>query len=263
MSELEIIPTEAELVKREPPPPDALMRLIERAVMTPDFDVVKLEKLFEVKAKWDALEARRAFVAALSEARAKIKPIKKLRTVEFEAKDKTKADTHYKHEALSDIADAIDPILAQHGLSYRYVTNAAPGQPISVTCIIAHRLGHEEQNTITAIHDASGNKNPIQAMGSTVTYLQRYTLKAALGLAAAYDDDGKAAGKPLEEDLPITDAQIGKLKKMLDEDGADVAKFCEYFEVDNLAEIPASRFDQALKTIEARRKQMKRKGAAA
>ena len=33
-------------------------------------------------------------------------------------------------------------------------------------------------------------RTAIQALGSTQTYLQRYTLKAALGLSASKDDDG-------------------------------------------------------------------------
>ena len=49
-----------------------------------------------------------------------------------------------------------------------------------MTCVVSHRLGHSEENTLTAGRDESGNKNNIQAVGSTITYLQRYTLKAAL-----------------------------------------------------------------------------------
>ena len=41
--------------------------------------------------------------------------------------------------------------------------------------------------------DNSGSKNSIQAIGSTTTYLQRYTLFSILGLAAGEDDDGSAA----------------------------------------------------------------------
>jgi hypothetical protein len=58
-----------------------------------------------------------------------------------------------------------------------------------VTCIIAHSAGYSEENSLSAPFDPSGNKNPLQAIGSAQTYLQRYTLKAALGLAAAKDDD--------------------------------------------------------------------------
>jgi hypothetical protein len=49
--------------------------------------------------------------------------------------------------------------------------------------------------------DDSGNKNKIQQAGSTVTYLQRYTLLAVTGLSTQdQDDDGQGAdddGEPL------------------------------------------------------------------
>ena len=54
-----------------------------------------------------------------------------------------------------------------------------------MTCVLSHRDGHFEETTLTAGRDDSGKKNAIQQVGSTITYLQRYTLKAALGLAAA------------------------------------------------------------------------------
>ena len=42
--------------------------------------------------------------------------------------------------------------------------------------------------------------NHSQAVGSVCTYLQRYTLKAALGLAAAVDDDAQSAKPPPENE---------------------------------------------------------------
>lgn len=65
---------------------------------------------------------------------------------------------------------------------------------MTITCVISHRDSHGEENSLSAGADHSGEKNAIQAIGSTPTYLQRITLKVALGLAAAEDDDGKAAG---------------------------------------------------------------------
>jgi hypothetical protein len=235
---------------------DALMRLIERAVLTPDFDVVKLEKLFEVKAKWDALEARRAFDAAMAAARAELKPIAKKRLVDFPAKDEGKSRTTYKHESLGDVAEAIDPILAKFGLSYRFRTKAAPDQPITVVCIVTHAMGHAEENEITAKHDATGNKNSIQAIGSTITYLQRYTLKAALGLAAAYDDDGKAAGAT---DDPITEEQRDQLCSLLMEVEADVEKFCSYIGVEKIVDLRQSKFGAAIEAAQAKRRKTARK----
>lgn len=264
MSEQELIPIAPAPLATEPASTssDALMRMIERGVMSADFDVAKLEKLLQVKKEWDAIEARKAFDRAMAAARAELKPIAKKRLVDFPAKDEGKGRTTYKHEALSDVAEAIDPILAKFGLSYRFRTKAAPDQPITVVCIVSHAMGHAEENEITAKHDSTGNKNNIQAIGSTITYLQRYTLKAALGLAAAYDDDGKAAGKAPDD--KITDAQRERLRTMLDEDNTDLASFCEFAEVDSLADIPQSRFDDLIKAVELRRQhKAKKKGAAA
>ena len=52
---------------------------------------------------------------------------------------------------------------------------------------------------MTADKDTSGNKNSIQSIGSTRTYLQRYTLIGALGLSTAEDDtDGHGAASKKE-----------------------------------------------------------------
>ena len=81
--------------------------------------------------------------------------------------------------------------MAAHGLSYRFRT--IQDGAIKVTCILSHKSGHSEENTLSGPADASGSKNAIQAIGSTLTYLQRYTLTQALGLAASDDDDGRSA----------------------------------------------------------------------
>jgi hypothetical protein len=58
-----------------------------------------------------------------------------------------------------------------------------------VTCHVSHEKGHRESTSLTGPEDVSGGKNPIQTIGSTVTYLQRYTMVSALGLSTADQDD--------------------------------------------------------------------------
>lgn len=168
---------------------DPMVSMIERVVMNPDADLDKLERMLAMKERLDAQNARVAFAAALSAARAEIPPIIKDATVDFTS---GKGRTHYKHETLSGIAKVIDPVLAQYGLSYRFRTGQGGGG-VTVTCIIAHASGHSEETSLSCSPDGSGSKNAFQAVGSAVTYLQRYTLKAALGLSAEVDDDGQAA----------------------------------------------------------------------
>jgi hypothetical protein len=202
-------------------------------------DVGTLEKLLDLQQRWERGEARKAFDAAMAEAKASMPAIIKGREVDFTT---DKGRTNYRYEDLGSIAAAINPILAQHGLSYRFRTESPPNAPISVTCIISHRLGHSEENTLSAPRDDSGRKNAIQAIGSAVTYLQRYTLKAALGLAASNDDDGRAAGGEPDPQSPPRQQQpppriraaaepfIAKAKEEIEAAGKDVDAAFEAFE---------------------------------
>lgn len=151
-----------------------------------------LDKMMGLQERWEANQARKAFDAAMAAARAEIKPIVKRREVDFTS---NRGRTNYKYEDLAQIAEEIDPILGRHGLSYRY-RSAQDAKQLSVTCIICHSAGHFEETTLCADNDESGNKNSIQAIGSAATYLQRYTLKLALGLSAAHDDDGNGGEQP-------------------------------------------------------------------
>lgn len=176
-------------------PADPMVSMIERIVLNPDADLDKLERMLALKRDHDRDNARIAFARALAAARAQIPPIMKDATVDFTS---SKGRTYYQHETLAGIARVIDPILSEFGLSYRFRTNQGNGG-VCVTCIIAHADGHSEETSLTCAPDGSGNKNPFQAVGSAVTYLQRYTLKASLGLSAEVDDDAQAAA-PRRED---------------------------------------------------------------
>lgn len=202
-----------------------------------------LEKLMSLQERWEANQARKAFDEAMASAKAEIPVIMKNRTVDFTS---AKGRTHYRHEDLAEVARTVTPILAKHGLSYRFRTSSAVNEPVVVTCIVSHRDGHFEENTLTAGRDDSGNKNNIQAVGSTLTYLQRMTLKAALGLAASDDDDGAAsAGSP----DTVSEEKLAQLIELAEAVSADKAAFCKYMKIKSLADLPAKDFDRAVAAL--------------
>ena len=223
---------------------DSLMQLIERVAISPDADIAKLERLFEFKERWERHAARKAFDEAVAAARAEIPPIAKNRTVDFTS---IKGRTNYRHEDLAEIARTVDPVLSKHGLSYRWRTNSSPNEPVSVTCIVSHRMGYSEENTLCAGRDDTGNKNGIQAIGSTITYLQRYTLKAALGLAASNDDDGRGIGNG----AAVSDEQAAELTRL-----ATAAKcvdaFLKWIGAPSISDVPAAKYEQAVAALRAR-----------
>lgn len=223
----------------------ALMAMIERAAMSPEFDVAKLQQLLDVRDRWEAKEARKAFDAALSAAKAEIKPIIKNREVDFTSQ---KGRTRYDYEDLAQIAEHVDPILSKHGLSYRHRPKQE-GKKLFITCILSHQAGHSEETTLSADNDDTGNKNGIQGIGSTATFLQRYTLKLALGLSASKDDDGRSSEK-IER---ITDSQAADIRALIGEVKADEGKFLRYLKVKSIEDIPAQALKHAVSALEAKR----------
>ena len=172
--------------------------MIERAIAS-GASVEVMEKLLDMHARWEAMQARKAFDNAMAQLRENMPTVVKNQNVDFTTQ---KGRTNYKYEDLSDVTEALSPVMSGLGLSFRWRTDNSSGG-VKVTCVITHRDGHSEETSLVAPVDQSGNKNAIQAIGSAVTYLQRYTLKAAVGIAASNDDDGRSAGaRPDEQQSP-------------------------------------------------------------
>jgi hypothetical protein len=199
--------------------------------------VETVERLMAMQERWEANQARKAFDAAIATAKGEIKPVVRNRA----------GHNNKGYADFAAIAKAVDPILAAHGLSYRFRT--AQGERISVTCVLAHRDGHSEETTLTGPADKTGSKNDIQAIGSTLTYLQRYSLVQALGLAAADDDDGCAAG----DDGVITDEQADQITGLLTETKSDVTAFLKWLRVESVSDIPLARFGEAIAKLQAKK----------
>lgn len=192
-----------------------------------------LERLISLSERWEANSARKAFDAAIADAKAEIPAIVK----------NVKGHTN-KYADLAAITTVVDPILSAHGLSYRFRT--AQADKITITCVLSHRDGHSEENELSGLPDTGPGRNAIQAVGSTVKYLMRYTLTLALGIATTEnDDDGRAAGNGGS----ISDEQVQALQRGIMDADADLPKFLAYFKIATLADLPVSDFQRALDAI--------------
>jgi hypothetical protein len=155
-------------------------------------DIAVLEKLMDLRQRWETAEAKKAFTKALTAFKANAPEIMKNKKAGFDSR-RTGDTVSYEYATLDAVCAAIAPALSEHGLSHTWETEQSAAG-IKVTCILTHKLGHSERVSLMAAPDTSGMKNSIQAIGSTVSYLQRYTLLAATGLAARdMDDDARAA----------------------------------------------------------------------
>lgn len=217
--------------------------------------VEQLERLMALQERYEANEAKKEFVAAMTRFKENPKIIEKNATVDFTS---AKGRTHYKHATLANVCDVIGPALSEVGISHRWETEQLDGGMIRVTCILTHARGHSEKVFLQAGRDESGNKNNIQAVGSTVTYLQRYTLLAATGMAVAdqRDDDGGGGSGPQELNPEVRADYEAKIAALTDLKAAEVLWATIAAECTKVGDVPA--YDELKLAMAAKRKTLKK-----
>lgn len=248
-----IVPIEAKAQLDETPisPMAAMM-----AAINANVDLAKIEKMIELQQKWDAMEARKAYTRAMAAFKKDSPEIFKDKEVGFTSQ-KTGGKTSYSHATLGNVTSKINAALSVHGLSAGWTTEQKE-KIIIVTCKITHEMGHSESTSLTAYPDDSGNKNSIQAIGSTITYLERYTILALTGLATHdQDDDGKGAD---EEKEYINDEQKSTILDMIaDCDIADSTDFLKWLGYESIAKIEKKSYSRAIAALKLKKQSKDKK----
>jgi hypothetical protein len=197
-------------------------------------DLDKLQKLMDLHERWEASQARKAYTAAFALFKANPPKILKDRHVSYTT---TRGTTEYNHASLANVTGSIVEGLSAVGITHRWAVEQKD-KAISVTCVLTHVGGHSESTTLTSLPDESGGKNSIQAISSAVSYLQRYTILAATGLATDDQDDdarelglgddpkGYASpkGPPVEVDTGTVNRLHSRFMDALDADLEEVQK---------------------------------------
>lgn len=157
-------------------------------------DIEKMKQLMELQERWEANEARKAFNESFSAFKAEAVQIIKNKGVDAGPL------AGKKYAELFSVVNAVTPALSRNGLSASWKLTKDEREWIEVTCTLRHSLGHFDSVSMGGPPDAGGAKSAIQARASTITYLERYTLKAVCGVAEQGDDkDGGGGGKGMEE----------------------------------------------------------------
>ena len=152
----------------------------------------------------------------------------------------------------ADILAACKPAMLEHGFGISFKTRNADDGRIIVTAILSHRDGHvEETEMIPLQHDSTGSKNPTQAVGSTLSYGQRYAGIMALGIASKEHDDNKGG----EVSVFISDDQVKELEDLISSTGANKQRFLAYIKEETLDQMPIVKFDRAKQALLAKQKE--------
>jgi hypothetical protein len=129
-----------------------------------------------------------------SDSLAKIAPALTAALAEIGNASKDSKNPHFKstYASLASVIDATKDTLAAHGMTVIQAPGWSEGR-VTVTTRILHSSGE----WIESVAEAPIPKPDPQGVGSTVSYLRRYSLSALCFITQAdLDDDGNAASAP-------------------------------------------------------------------
>lgn len=174
----------------------------QRVALDPSIDVERLEKIIDMERNSERYAAEKAFARAMSQMQPKLPAV-----------DKTGENLHLKskYAKLEDIQSAVRPLLSEHGFAVRWTSETIDGK-ICVTCIITHKDGHSERDTLPLPVLTQNGTNALQQHGVTMTYGKRYTLCNVLGIQLGGEDSD---GAPQLSGETLTEFQVTGLRDML------------------------------------------------
>jgi len=194
-------------------PASIMLHPIVEKMLAKDPTPETLEKILTIQREFEKDSQKRAYTEALVALKKDLPAfIKRDKAVDFTSNEGRR--TQYNHASLANVLDIVNPKLEAHGFSLTFKPDVIQGV-VHVKARLTHHAGHSEEATLTAAPDTRGNKNPAQAVGSTMTALERYAALALLGIATADMDDESPATAPAPEadkvDVAINIKAMGKL----------------------------------------------------
>jgi hypothetical protein len=164
-----------------------------------------------------------------------------------------------KYADLGSVMDACLPALNAHGIAVIQPTGEDEIGRFVETRLIHGESGEQLSCWVPLIV----SKNDMQGYGSAVTYARRYGLMAMAGIAPE-DDDGNAAAKaaPKQElPQPITADQFQEMNDLIFDTETDEAKFCAYWQVDDLHDMTLKQGKDAIAMLTKKKSKLAETGA--
>lgn len=207
--------------------------IVERAAFA-GMPVEMIEQLRLMARDERAEDARREFEGAFAEMQPSLPAVAKL----------GEGHQNARYAKLEDMQAMARPILRAYGFSTRFKVNDIESG-VEITCILSHRNGHSDSDTMRLPLDTSGSKNNVQARGSTVAYGKRYTFANILGIQTGGEDNdavNAASGETLTPD------QVKQVREALGKLGQDDDTILTWagtrgFGATELENVPAEAFE--------------------
>jgi len=176
----------------------------------------------------------------------------------------------YSYADLAACLTAIKKPMADNGLSVVQSLTEIEGAK-ALTTMVTHSSGEWMSDTMrlaeAKLSGGAGN-NPVQVMGSSISYQRRYAVAAMFALASEEDRDGEGLeaidseqnAQLNELEAPINPSQFKELRELMQGAGVTGVQFVEWAkskgrDVGTLAQLPESLYEplktKLIKTLES------------
>lgn len=209
-----------EVAHQRPFAPAELMQL----AISKEGSIDVIERLAKLQMDFFDREDKIAFRNAMTRFKENMPTVIRQRSIK-----KQNGDEMYKAVALEDVATPVMKALVKLGITYRWKTADLDDGRIRCTCILGLQgtAYEEEGSTLAAPPDTEGGKGALKAVGSTTSYLEKYTLVASVGMHVHGTDpeavpivgiSNEQAGEWIEaiRDADTPEAVMGRWKQAIE-----------------------------------------------
>ncbi len=215
-----------------------LLETIQRIACMPDANIDALERLVALQERSETSRAKQEFNAAVVRFQQQAPIIEK-------------ADVAYdkRYARMDRIWREIRPLMKECGLAITWETVDPDADKIILNGSLRHEAGHAQPlRYVMPMPDAMKGMNKAQQYGSATTYAKRYATCAVLGIQTGEDDDGNAAGGS----ECLSEQEFDNLERAMIAAGADVEKFKDWAQVDDLHRFPRGKYAEAMALLAER-----------
>ena len=223
----------------------AIIQVIERAASDPTVDIEKMERLLEMHERILNRNAEQAFNEAMKTAQEEMPSV---------LRNCANTQTKSRYANLEAVGKAMNSTVTKHGFSMSFGTaDSKLDNHYRITCTVSHIGGHSREYHADVPADTKGpqgtqNKTATHGFGSTMSYGRRYLKMMIFDVSLTDDDtDGNAP------DDVITETQALDLLAMAEEISLPMEDFLKYLKVDDIANLPARNFNQAVNALKTRK----------
>jgi len=220
---------------------NAIISMIERIAMDPNLPLERLQTMMEMQERYEDRKAKLQFSEALTAAKIEMPQV---------LTNQYNSQTKSRYSDLAAIDRGISPVITKHGFTMSfYPEKSSMENHYGVGCTLSHNGGHDKEYHADIPADNAGikgtvNKTGTHAFGSSMSYGRRY-LKTMIFDVSTVDDDGNAAGRG----LVVDEGQLKEIRSLIEDANADISLFCNYFGIESLVDLPASKFNDAVTSL--------------